>query len=160
MKKLFVSVGVVLLLSTAMLSARTAGTVNGIRISVEEANNALKLLTNGKMTWNKLPDQGKRELLEMMAPSRLAAQRSKTYLNAKEKEKALSEYWMKREMQKIDISDKEAEEAYLKMVKIAKQTQSSPKIPPFSEAKNSIKRQLQEEQVVQRLMKNAKIKIN
>ena len=159
MNKLLSALAVALFLGASILSAQTAGTVNGIKISVDEANKVLRSITAGKMSWEKLPNQGKKELLEMMAPSRLAVLESKNKLSLKEQEKALSEYWMKKEMSKIKVSDNEVKNTYNRMVKIARETKSTKKIPPFSQAKSAVKRQLQEEKVVKHMMKNAKIKI-
>ncbi|MEN8727721.1 MAG: hypothetical protein ABF276_07145, partial [Sulfurovum sp.] len=70
MKKILVILGLTLALTTNYAVAATAGTVNGMTITVEEANNALNTLTKGKMTWEKLPDDGKKQLIEMMAPAK------------------------------------------------------------------------------------------
>jgi hypothetical protein len=158
MKKLLIVLGSLLLLTQAV-SAKTAAKVNGITITVEEANNALKALTEGKMTWGKLPDAGKKELIHMMAPSKLALVQSKKELSQNEQDAVISGYWMKQKISKIDVSDREAKETYEKMVKIAKKSDSSQKIPSFSQVKENIKLQMKKDQVVNNLMKNAKIKI-
>jgi len=159
MKKLMMILGLALALTTASAVAKTAGTVNGMSISVKEANKALKILTNGKMTWDKLPKEGKKQLITMMAPSKLVAAAAKRGLTAKEKEAALAGFWMQKQMLKQKVSDKEAKNAYNKMVKAAKKAKSKQKIPSFKQAKNSIKMQLRQEKVIKRLMKNAKIKV-
>jgi hypothetical protein len=160
MKKLFMVIGLALALTTASAVAKTAGTVNGMKITVKEANKALKILTNGKMTWDKLPKEGRKQLITMMAPSKLVAAAAKRGLTAKEKEAALAGFWMQKQMAKVKVSDKEAKKAYNKMVKAAKKAKSKQKIPSFKQAKNSIKMQLKQEKVVSRLMKKAKIKVN
>jgi ribosomal protein L17 len=66
---------------------------------------------------------------------------------------------MKQQISKINVSDKEAKETYEKMVKIAKKSDSTQKIPTFSQVKENIKLQIKKDQVVNNLMKNAKIKI-
>ncbi len=159
MKKILITLGLGLFLSTASVSAATAGTVNGMKITVKEANKALKALTKGKMTWAKLPKDGRKQLIQMMAPSKLVASAARNQLTKKEKEAALSGFWMQKKMSKIKISDKEAKAAYGKMKKMAKKAKSKQKIPPFSKAKNNIKMQLAQEKVVSKLMKKAKIKI-
>ena len=146
-------------LTTGSAVAKTAGTVNGIKITVDEANKALKVLTRGQMTWDKLPSDGKKQLITMMAPSKLVAAAAKKGLSAKEKEAALAGFWMQKQMSKQKVSDKEAKKAYNQMVKAAKAAKSKQKIPPFKQAKNSIKMQLMQEKVVSRLMKKAKIKV-
>jgi len=157
--KLLMTLGLGLFLSTATASAATAGTVNGMKITVNEANKALKALTKGKMTWAKLPKEGRKQLIEMMAPSKLVAAAARRQLSVKEKQAALAGFWMQKKMSKIRISDKEAKNAYNKMKKMAKKMKSKKKIPPFSKAKNGIKAQLAQEKVVSKLMKKAKIKL-
>jgi len=159
MKKLLITLGLGLFLSTVTASAATAGTVNGMKITVKEANKALKALTKGKMTWAKLPKDGRKQLIQMMAPSKLVAAAARKQLTKKEKEAALAGFWMQKKMSKIKISDKVAKNAYNKMTKAAKKAKSKAKIPPFKKAKNSLKMQLAQEKVVSKLMKKAKIKI-
>ena len=159
MKKILVILGLTLALTTNYAVAATAGTVNGMTITVEEANNALNTLTKGKMTWEKLPDDGKKQLIEMMAPAKLVAAESKKTLTDKEKEAALAGFWMQKKMATTEVTDKEAEDAYNKMKKAAKEAKSTQEIPVFDAVKNSIKMQLAQEKVVAQLMKNAKINV-
>lgn len=157
MKRILVILG--LALTTNYAVAATAGTVNGMVITVEEANKALEKLTKGQMTWEKLPADGKKQLIEMMAPTKLVAEESKKSLTEKEKEAALVGFWMQKEISTTEVSDKEAQDAYDRMTKAAKDAKSTKKIPSFEEAKNSIKMQLAQEKVVAALMKNAKIDV-
>ena len=159
MKKLLIVLGLGFALCTTALSAKTAATVNGMTITVAEANKALKVLTKGKMTWSKLPKDGKVQLIQMLAPAKLVLAKAKKTLTPKEKESALTGYWMQKKMSKIKVSDKEARAAYNKMQKAAKKMKSKKKLPPFSKAKNSLKMQIAQEKVVAKLMKKAKIKI-
>ena len=153
------TVGLGLFLSTSLVSAKTAATVNGMKITVKEANKALKVLTKGEMTWSKLPKEGKTQLIQMMAPSKLVSAAAKIQLTSKEKATAISGYWMQKKLSKMKISDKEAKNAYAKMQKAAKKVKSKTKIPPFNKIKNSLKMQLAQEKVVSKLMKKAKIKL-
>ncbi len=159
MKKLLLILGLTLGATSTYLSAATAGTVNGMEITVDEANNALNKLTQGKMTWDKLPAEGKTQLIQMMSPAKLVAAESKKALTAKEKEAALAGFWMQKKMSEAEVSDKEAKDAYTTMVDAAKKANSKQKIPEFEAAKNSIKMQLAQEKVVSVLMKSAKIKV-
>ena len=159
MKKTLVILGLTLALTTNHAVAATAGTVNGMTITVEEANNALNTLTKGKMTWDKLPADGKKQLIEMMAPAKLVAAESKKSLTDKEKEAALAGFWMQKKMSTTEVTDKEAEDAYNKMKKAAKEAKSTQEIPAFDAVKNSVKMQLAQEKVVAELMKSAKINV-
>jgi len=157
MKKILAILGLTLALTTHYASAATAGTVNGMEITVEEANMALNTLTKGKMTWEKLPEDGKKQLIEMMAPAKLVAVEAKKSLTEKEKDAALAGFWMQKKISTTPITDKEAQEAYDKMKKVAQEANSTQKIPEFNAVKNSIKMQLSQEKVVAELVKNAKI---
>ena len=159
MKKTLVIIGLALALTTNYAAAATAGTVNGMEITVDEANEALKVLSKGQKTWKDLPDEGKKQLIEMMAPAKLVAAESKKSLNAKEKEAALAGFWMQKKMEATKITDEEAKAAYDKMKKQAKEAKSTQKIPEFEAVKNSVKMQLAQEKVVGALMKSAKIKV-
>ncbi len=164
MKKFLTTLGLALVLVTVTVSAKTAGTVNGMKITVKEVNKALDGMVKAKMaksgtTWDTLPAEGKKQLIQMMAPSKLVAVASKKNLTAKEKEAALSSFWMQKKMSAIKITDSEAKDAYNKMKKAAKKAKSKQKLPSFDQAKNNIKMQLAQEKVVSKLMKSAKIKI-
>ena len=135
MKQILSTLGLALILTISNVAAESkttaiAGSVNGMEITVEEANEALNKLTQGKQTWDKLPADGKRQLVEMLSPAKLVAAASKKGLTDKEKEAAL-----------------------------AGEAKSKQKIPPFDQAKNNIKMQLAQEKVVRELMKNAKIEL-
>ncbi|MCF6244051.1 MAG: hypothetical protein L3J43_03330 [Sulfurovum sp.] len=156
-KKLATFSMVLFLTSTAM--ATTVATVNGMVITVEDANKAVKALSKGKMTWDKLPKDGKKQLIEMMAPSKLVSAAAQKELSEKEKESALSGFWMQRSMSKMSISDEKAKVTYEKMKKAAKVGKSKKEIPSFEKSKQSIKIQLAQEEIIGKLMKNAEIKI-
>jgi hypothetical protein len=159
MKKILVTLGSALVLSTSFVVASTAGTVNGIKITVEEANQILNKMTQGKMTWATLPADGKRQLIEMIAPSKLIGIEANKKLTSKEKNVALVNFWMQKKMSEVKVSDNEAKKAYEKMKKAAKESKSKQTIPAFNTAKNSIKMQLAQEKVVTDLVKSSKIKV-
>ena len=159
MKKILLIAGLATVLSTTAIMAKTAGTVNGMIITVDEANKALNVLTKGQKTWSTLPAEGQKQLIQMMAPSKLVAAEADKSLTKKEKEAALSGFWMQKNMAATKVTDKEAQAAYDKMKAAAKKANTKQKIPPFEAAKNNIKMQLAQEKVVAKLMKNAKIKV-
>lgn len=159
MKKILATLSLTLALTTHYAVAQTAGTVNGMVITVEEANAALNTLTKGQKTWENLPEDGKKQLIEMMAPAKLVAVEAKKSLTEKEKEAALASFWMQKKISTTQVTDTEAQAAYDKMKKMAQEAKSKQKIPEFDQVKNSIKMQLAQEKVVAELMKNAKIKM-
>ena len=160
MKKLLLKIALIAgALTMVPLLAKTAGKVNGMPITVKEANKALEVLTGDKITWDKLKKEEKEQLIRMMAPGKLVAAEAKRRLSKKEKDAALSAFWMQKEMSKIKVSDEEAKKIYNEMVKAAKKAKTKQKIPSFKEVKNSIKAQIAQEKIVSKLMKKAKIKV-
>ena len=150
---------IVLSLCTSMMMAGTVGTVNGMKVSKKEANKALRTLTKTKATWSSLSKERKVQLMKIIAPSKLVSSVARRQLSAKEKQAALSGYWMQKKTSKIRISDSTVKKAYSIMVKAAKKVKSKKRIPSFSEAKNGLKMQLAQEKVISSLMKRAKIKL-
>jgi len=159
MTKFLTLLGLTVALTTTAVVAKTAGTVNGMIITVKEANKALEVLTKGKDTWETIPAEGKKQLIQMMAPPKLVSAEAKKVLTAKEKESILAGFWMQKKMSETKVSDKEAKAIYEKIKAAAKKEKSKQPIPSFEETKNNIKMQLAQEKVVAKLMKNAKIKV-
>ena len=165
MTKTLTTLGLAFILTTGYVAAEAkspaaiAGTVNDMEITVAEADKALSILTKGQKTWATLPEDAKKQLIEMMAPKKLAAVAAEKGLTAKEKEAAIAGFWMQKKMSSVGLSDDEVKAAYDKMVEAAKAAKSKQQIPPFEAAKNSIVMQLKQEKVVSELMKNAKIKL-
>ena len=159
MKKLLVMLGSTLVFTT-MINAQTAATVNGMEISVEEANKVLYTLTrSNEKTWDKLTKEEKDQLIRMMAPAKVIAARSKKELSTDEKEVALANFYMQKKISQTEVSDEEAEAAYNKMIELAQKEKSDKKLPEFEKVKDSIKMQLRQGKVVSRLMKDAKIEL-
>ncbi|SFV70730.1 Cell binding factor 2 precursor [hydrothermal vent metagenome] len=158
MNKTLLTLGLIFALSTTaiMAKAKTAATVNGIVITIEEADKALDILTKGKKKWSELPEDARKQLIQMMAPSKLVAEASEKALSKKEREAALSGFWMQKKMREIKVTDKDAKVIYDKAVKGAKDPK---KVPAFEKVKNDFKMRYAQEKVVAELMKNAKIKV-
>ena len=165
MVKTLTTLGLAFMLTTGYVAAEAkspaaiAGTVNDMEITVAEAEEALNILTKGQKTWATLPEDAKKQLIEMMAPKKLAAVAAEEGLTAKEKEAAIAGFWMQKKMSSVGVSDDEAQIAYDKMIKAAKAANNKQQIPAFEAVKNNIMMQLKQEKVVQELMKNAKIKL-
>ncbi len=155
MKSFLITIGAFLLLTTSV-SAKTAGSVNGIEITVKEANDVLNMLTKGKAKWDTLSKKEKKELIHMMAPTKLVAAESKKSLTSKERETALSSFWMQKKMAEVKISDADIKNAYEKIKKASKSKQ---KLPSLENVAPTLKVQLQQEGVIKEIMKKAKINI-
>ncbi|BAF72750.1 hypothetical protein [Sulfurovum sp. NBC37-1] len=159
MRKTLKMVGIALALTTLTLSAETAGTVNGMDVSVAEANKALSVISKGQATWDKISKEQKEQVLNMLAPSKLAAVKAKKELTQEEKDIALSNLWMQKKMSEVAISDKEVKDAYEKLKAVAKKANPNKQFPPFEAVAKNIKMKVAQEKVVGDLMKNAKIKL-
>ncbi|AKF24479.1 hypothetical protein YH65_03035 [Sulfurovum lithotrophicum] len=159
MKKTLKTVGLALVLTTLTLSAETAGTVNGMEISVAEANKALNVISRGQASWDKINKEQKEQVLKMIAPSKLAAVKAKKELTQKEKDVALSNLWIQKKMSEVKLSDKEVKDAYEKLKAAAEKANPKKAFPPFDAVEKNIKMKVAQEKVVADLMKNAKIKL-
>ena len=159
MKKTLAILGLTLALTTPQVFAVTAGTVNGMAISVDEANQMLKNAREGKQEWSKLTADEKKQLIQMMAVGKLIAVESQKGLTQQEKDVALSTYWMQKKISTTPITDQEAQTAYDKVKEAAKKAKSKQEMPAFEAVKNNIKMQLAQEKVVGELIKSAKIEV-
>ncbi|MEY3002405.1 MAG: hypothetical protein RLZZ428_780 [Pseudomonadota bacterium] len=159
MKKTLAIVGLTLALTTPQLFAVTAGTVNGMEISVEEANQVLKNAREGKQEWSKLNTEEKKQLIQMMSVGKLIGVESKKVLTQQEKDAAISTYWMQKKISTTPITDQEAQAAYNRVKEAAKKAKNKQEMPPFEAVKNNIKMQLAQEKVVGELIKSAKIDV-
>ena len=136
-----------------------AGSINDTYISIEDANNALNSVSKGKATWETVSDRDRKQVLQMIAPSKLIEASLKTDLSKIEKETALSNFWMQNKMMKTDVSDKALKNAYAKIEKASKRAKSKKKLPPFEQLKQTLRMQIAKEKVVADLMKSARIKL-
>jgi len=159
MKKVLSTLGFAFALTTATISAQTAGTVNGMEISVEEANKALNVISRGQATWDKISIQQKEQVLKMIAPRKLAALKAKKELTDEEKNIALSNLWMQKKISETKISDEEAKKSYEKLKAAVQKENPKKEFPPYEAAAKSIKVKMAQEKVVGDLMKDAKIKL-
>jgi len=131
-----------------------AGYVGMLALSIDDVNEALNIMTKGRMTWDTLPVQERKRVLEMVAPNKLIAMAAKNGLTKKEQETALSNYWMQKNLSGIDVSEKEIKKRYAKIKKISKKS-----LPPLSKLEGSLKMQIAQEKFVHRLTKKAHIKL-
>jgi hypothetical protein len=155
-KSLFVA-GLGILLSTAIYADSAIGSVNGMPIYKSEAENAVKMLTGGKQTYDKLTPEQKKQVVSIIAPSKLIAKFAKSELSQKEQDVALSALWMQKKAASMSATDAEAKTVYDK-IKAASKDQS--KVPAFEKVKESIKAQIKQDKVIKSVMQNAKVVAN
>ena len=136
-----------------------AGSINDTYISIDDANNALNSVSKGKAKWETVSDRDRQQVLEMIAPSKLIESACKKDLTEKEKNTAMTNFWMQSKIAKTEVSDKALKEAYSKIKKASKKAKSKKKLPPFEQLKQTLHMQIAKEKVVADLMKSAKIKL-
>jgi hypothetical protein len=154
MKKLLTAFAVILTLSTATISAKVIGSVNGYPITEKEANRLLKVLTNGKVKYSQLSPKDKKEIVKRLAVDKLVIKTAYKSLSKKERDFVIANAWMAKKTRNIKVSTAEAKKAYNANKKLFKK---NGKIVPFSKVKNIIIMQLKQKKVVDKLMKKAKI---
>ncbi len=154
MKKLLTAFAVVVALTTASVSAKVIGTVNGYPITEKEANALLKVLTKGKVKYSQLTPKDKKEIVKRLAVDKLVVKTAYKSLSKKERDFVIANAWMAKKIRGIKVSDAEAKKAYNQNKQLFKK---NGKIVPFKKVKNLIKLQLKQKKVVDRLMKKAKI---
>jgi hypothetical protein len=162
MKKILTTISLVSLLFVYASAADTiVGTIDGMPVTKAEAENTLKALSQGKMTYDKLPPNGKKQLLEVIAPSKIAAKKAAKELTQEEKDAALSNLWIQKKISQTTVSDKELQDVYNKEVKRMKEANKKmkepKKIPEFNQVKEIIKARLKQEKAIQNIIKSAKI---
>lgn len=136
-----------------------AGSINDSYISIEDANSALNSISKGKAKWETIPDADRKKVLQMIAPTRLIEEALKKDLSEKEKNTALTNFWMQNKIMKTEVSDKELKDAYKNIEKASKKAKSTKKLPDFEQLKQTLHMQIAKEKVIADLMKSAKIKL-
>jgi len=115
------------------------------------------MLTEGKQTYDKLTPEQKKQVVSIIAPSKLIAKFAKSELSQKEQDVALSALWMQKKAASMSATDAEAKTVYDK-IKAASKDQS--KVPAFEKVKESIKAQIKQDKVIKSVMQNAKVVAN
>lgn len=157
MKKSLLVAIISVLFSSIIYADSVIGRVNGMPIYKSEAENAVKMLTGGKQTYDKLTADQKKQVVSIIAPSKLIVKAAKSELSQKEQDAALSALWMQKKASRITVTDEEAKAVYEKL-KAASKDQS--KVPAFDKVKESIKMQIRQDKVIRSVMQNAKVVAN
>ena len=134
-----------------------AGSVDGILVSIEEANKVLYSLSKGKSKWSTLKTLDKQRVMKLLAPSKLVLEATKSDLTEEEKTNSVTNIWMQNSMRQAKVSEKELKNAYAKIEKDFKRVKPNKKLPELDKIKNRLKMQIAKEKVIMSLMKNAKI---
>ncbi len=154
MKKLLTALAVITTLTTATITAKVIGSVNGYSITEKEANKLLKVLTNGKVKYSQLNKKDKKEIVKRLAMDKLVIKTAYRKLTKKERDFVIANAWMSKKTRGVKVSTSEAKKAYNANKKLFVK---KGKTVPFSKVKNVIIMQLKQKKVVDRMMKRAKI---
>ena len=162
-----------------LANAYLAKAIRGVKVSDKEAkrvyNANKKFFTKkGKLTpYRKVKNMIKVQLKQKKVIDRLARKYKKRFksnqdvfnfiadyankhLTRNEKNFVLANAWMAKKTRGIKVSTAEARKAYNQNKRLFKR---KGKVVPFSKVKNIIKMQLKQKKVIDRLMRNAKIKL-
>lgn len=142
-------------------SAKTEiATVNGHKIIKKEADTYLKQRTKGKVTdFDYLPSDQRSRLIQELALPIVVADAAKKELSEQEKQAAYTRAWMQREARKIKVTDEQAMELYNQLKQQAQENNATKNIPFFESIKERLKIQIIEKTLIDKLMKDAEIKV-
>ena len=140
-------------------SSDIAGYVGMMAISIDDVNKALQAMTKGKMTWATVPEKDKKRVLQMVAPSKFIALAAKNGLTEEQQKNALSNYWMKKSLSQISVTDEEAKKRYEKIKKLQKKSKTKKELPDYATLEKTLKMQVANEKFIENLTKKAKIKL-
>jgi len=134
--------------------------INGHKIRKKQADDYLKERTEGKVSdFDMLPKEQRKRLVQELALPMLISDAAKKELSTDEKEGIYVSMWMKKEADKVSVTDEELKAFYDQVKQRAEARSSNSVIPPFESIKNKIKSQMIEKKIMDNLMKDVKIEI-
>ena len=135
-------------------------TVNGHKIIKKEADAYLTQRTQGKVTdFDHLPPEQRSRLIQELSLPVMVLDAAKKELSEEEKQAVYTRTWMQKEALKIKITDEQALAVYNQLKQQAQENNATGNIPPFEAIKDKLKVQIIEKTMVEKLMKNAEIKV-
>lgn len=141
-------------------SKTVIATVNGHKIIKKEADSYLKQRTQGKITdFDHLPPEQRSRLIQELVLPVMVLDAAKKELSEEEKQAVYTRTWMQKEARKINVTDAQALTVYNQLKQQAEENNATQKIPPFESIKDKLKIQIIEKTLVDKLIKDAKIKV-
>lgn len=135
-------------------------TVNGTKIIKKDADAYLKQRTQGKVDdFDRLPPEQKPRLIQELALPVIILETAKKELSEVEKQAVYTRAWTQKEALKIEVSDDQAIEVYNQLKKQSQESNATQEMPPFEAIKDRLKMQIIEKTLIERVMKNAEIKV-
>jgi hypothetical protein len=145
----------VVMMLVAFSQAKVIATVNGYSITDKEANRVLKVLTKGKVTFDKLRPQDKKALIQRLAIEKLVIKTAYRELSKRERDMIIANAWMAKKARRVKVTEAEMKRAYRKNKNLFRDKKG--RIIPYKKVRQLIKIQLKQRKIVNRLMKKAKI---
>lgn len=141
-------------------SKAVVATVNGRKIIKKDADAYLSKRTNGQVkNFDLLPKKQRIRLVQEMSVADVAADMADKELSEQEKTAILTRVWMQKEASKIKVTDAQVKETYDSLKKRASVSKNPRPIPEFEKIKNTMKMQMTEKMIVDKLLSKADIKV-
>ncbi len=135
-------------------------TVNGHKIIKKEADNYLAQRTQGKVIdFDRLPPEQRPRLIQELALPVMVLDAAQKELSEEEKQAVFTRTWMQKEARKINVTDEQALTVYNQLKQQAQENNATGNIPPFEAIKDKLKVQIIEKTLVEKLIKDAEIKV-
>lgn len=157
MKKTLLISSLVALFTINAVADSSVGSVDGMVIYKSEAENATKALSGGKMTYEKLNDAERKQVVNAIAVNQMLEKAARNGLTKSEESAAISQMWMQKKMSTTTVSDAEAQAFYNK---VKADTKDKKNFPTFAKAKNQIIFDLKRNKIITGLMQGVKVIAN
>ena len=135
-------------------------TVNGHKVFKKEADAHIKKRTQGKITdFDRLAEEQRLRIIQELSLPILALDSAEKELSAEEKEELYKRIWMQQEASKLKITDEQVQAVYDQLKQRAEESNNTANIPTFDSIKDKLKSQMIEKKIIDKLMKDVKIKV-
>jgi len=135
-------------------------TVNGHKVLKKEADAHIKKRTQGQITdFDRLPEEQRLRIIEELSLPILALDSAEKEISVQDKESLYTGIWMRKEASKIKITDEQIQAVYDQLKQRAVENNNTANIPPFDSIKDKLKSQMIEKKIIDKLMKDVKIKV-
>ena len=135
-------------------------TVNGHKVLKKEADAHIKKRTQGKITdYDRLPEEQRLRIIEELSLPILALDSAQKELSAQDKGSLYTNIWMQKEASKLKITDEQVQAVYDQLKQRAVESNNTASIPVFDSIKDKLKSQMIEKKIIDKLMKDVKIKV-
>lgn len=135
-------------------------TVNGHKVFKKEADAHINKRTQGKITdFDRLPEEQRLRIIEELSLPILALDSAEKELSAEEKEDLYKRIWMQQKASKLIITDAQVQAVYDQLKQRSEESNNTANIPTFDSIKDKLKSQMIEKKIIDKLMKDVKIKV-